>query len=67
MAYISPFEIIFAQKTTELVFLFHKNITKLGFLWLNMSPKSFKVLISFKFRACKCISMCVIVDSHGIH
>ena len=34
-------------KTTELVLLFHKNITKLVFLWSNMSQKSFKVL---KFR-----------------
>ena len=44
MAYIRPLEIILAKKTTELVLLFHKNITKLVFLRPNMSQKSFKVL-----------------------
>ena len=33
-----------AKKTTELVLLFPKNITKLVFLWPNMGQKSFKVL-----------------------
>ena len=28
-----------AKKTTELVLFFHKNITKLVFLWPNMSQK----------------------------
>ena len=37
---------IVAKKTTELVLLFHKNITKLVFLWPNMSQKSIKVLTS---------------------
>ena len=32
--------------TTELVFVFHKNITKLVFLWPNMGQKTFKVLKS---------------------
>ena len=35
---------IVAKKTTELVLLFHKNITKLVFIWPNMGQKSFKVL-----------------------
>ena len=34
-----------AKKTTELFLLFHKNITKLVFLWPNMGQKSIKVLI----------------------
>ena len=34
---------IVAKKTTELVLLFHKNINKLVFHWLNMSEKSFKL------------------------
>ena len=37
---------IVAKKTTELVHLFHKNKTKLVFLWPNMSQKSFKVLVT---------------------
>ena len=41
-----------AKKTTELVRLFHKNITKLVFLWPNMSQKSFKVLIFPTFIKC---------------
>ena len=43
IAWYNPLEIILAKKTTEL--LFHKNITKLVYLWPNMSEKSFKVLI----------------------
>ena len=39
-------EIILAKKTTELVLFFHKDITKLVFLWPNMRQKYFKVLIS---------------------
>ena len=39
-----PLEITLAKKTTELVLLFYKNITKLIFLWLNMDQKNFKVL-----------------------
>ena len=34
--------------TTELVLLFHKNITKLVFLWSNKSQKSFKVLRAYR-------------------
>ena len=33
-----------AKKTTKLILFFHKNKTKLVFLWPNMSQKSFKVL-----------------------
>ena len=44
MAWYRPLEIILAKKTTELVLLFHKNITKLVFLWPNMGQKCFKVL-----------------------
>ena len=44
MAYIRPLEIILAKKKTELIFLFHKNITKLAFLWANMNQKCFKAL-----------------------
>ena len=44
IAYIRPLGIILDKKTTELVLLFHKNITKLVFLWPNMSQKCFKVL-----------------------
>ena len=40
MAYVRPLEIILAKKTTELVLLFYKNITKLVFLWTNMSQNS---------------------------
>ena len=43
-AYIRPLEILLAKKTTELVLLFHKNITDLVFLRLNVGQKSFKVL-----------------------
>ena len=32
-----------AKKSTELVLLFHKNITKLVFLWPNMGQRCFKV------------------------
>ena len=42
MAYIRPLEITLAKKTTtELVLLFHKNITKtkLVFLWPNMDQR----------------------------
>ena len=42
MAYIRPLEIILAKKTTVFVLLFHKNITKLVFLWPNMSQKASK-------------------------
>ena len=35
MAYMRPLEIILAKKTTDLVLLFHKNITKLVFLLPN--------------------------------
>ena len=35
---------IVAKKTTELVLLFHKNITKLIFLWPNIGQRIFKVL-----------------------
>ena len=44
MAYISHRNIIVAKKTTELVFLFHKNTTKLVFPWPNISKKNIKVL-----------------------
>ena len=37
--YIRQLEITLAKKTTELVLIFHKNITKLVFLWPNMSKK----------------------------
>ena len=40
---------IVAKKTTELVLLFHKNLTKLVFLPPNMSQKNFKVLIKYFF------------------
>ena len=46
MAYIWTLKIIMAKKTTGLVLLFHKNITKLIFLWLNMGQTGFKVLIN---------------------
>ena len=36
---------IVAKKTTEIVLLFHKNTTKLLFLWPNMGQKIIKVLI----------------------
>ena len=36
---------IVAKKTNELVLFFHKNKTKLVFLWSNMSQKSCKVLL----------------------
>ena len=36
---------IVSKNTTELVLLFHKNLTNLVFLWPNMSQKSLKVLI----------------------
>ena len=39
-----PLEIILAKKTTELFLFFYKNITKLVFLWPNISQKNFKVL-----------------------
>ena len=42
MAYIR--NNIEAKKTNELVLLFHKNISKLVFLWPNMGQKRFKVL-----------------------
>ena len=45
MVHIRPLEIILAKKTTELVLLFQKNITKLVFLWPNLSQKCFKELI----------------------
>ena len=32
------------QKSTEFVLLFHKNITKLVFLWPNMDQNNFKML-----------------------
>ena len=35
---------IVAKKTTDLVLPFHKNITKLVFLWSNMGQKTIKVL-----------------------
>ena len=44
MASYKPLEIILAKKTNELVLIFHKNITKLLFLWSNMGQKNFKVL-----------------------
>ena len=31
-----------ANETTELVLLYHKNIAKLVFLWLNIEPKMFQ-------------------------
>ena len=37
---------IVTKKTTELFLLFHKNKTKLVFLWPYMGQKIFKVLIS---------------------
>ena len=36
-----------AKKTTEFVLLFHKNITKLVFLWPNMCQISVKVLNNY--------------------
>ena len=39
-------EIIMAKKTSELVLVFAKNITKLVFLRPNMGQKSFKVLVN---------------------
>ena len=44
LSWYKPLEIVLAKKTTELILLFHKNITKLVFLWPNMGQKSFKVL-----------------------
>ena len=44
---------IVAKKTTELVLLFNKNITKLFSLWPNMGQKSFKVLIFDDKKAAK--------------
>ena len=44
MALHRPLEIILAKKTTEHILLFHKNITKLVFLWTNMSQKCIKLL-----------------------
>ena len=41
---------IVAKKTTELVHLFHKNITQLVFLWPNKDQKSFKVLKVYNFK-----------------
>ena len=41
---------IVAKMTTELVFLFHKNITKLDFFWPNMGKKNFKVLFLIKYN-----------------
>ena len=35
-------DIILANETTELVLLYHKNIAKLVFLWLNIEPKMFQ-------------------------
>ena len=39
---------IVGKETTELDLLFHKNITKPVFLWLNIGHKSFKKLIKNK-------------------
>ena len=36
---------IVIKKSTEIVLFFHKNVTKLVFLWPNMDQKSIKVLI----------------------
>ena len=47
MAYIRPLVTILAKKTIELVLLFHKNIDKLVFIWLNRGQKCFKVLYKF--------------------
>ena len=44
MVYIRPLKIILDKKTTELVLLFHKNITKQVFLWPNMGQKCCKEL-----------------------
>ena len=52
MSYIRPLEIILAKKKTELLLLFHKNTTKLVFLWPNMGQNSIKVLNKFQ---CDCI------------
>ena len=43
-----PLEIILAKKTTEIILLFHKNISKLVFLWPNISQNFFKVLITLQ-------------------
>ena len=43
-AILLPLEIILAKKTTELVLFLNKNITKLVFLWPNVSQKTIKVL-----------------------
>ena len=43
--------------------IFHKNITKLVFLWPNISLKSFKVLSAFIWRKNKFLSWkCIIVS-----
>ena len=44
MTYIRLLEIILTKKNTELVLFFHKNTTKLVFIWSNITQKSIKVL-----------------------
>ena len=44
MPYIAIRNNIVAKKTTALVLLFNKNVTKLVYLWPNMGQKCFKVL-----------------------
>ena len=56
MVYIRPIEIILAKKTTEIVLLFHKNTTKLVFLWPNMGQKCIKML-SIKILLFDCVIM----------
>ena len=58
---------IVAKKITKLVHLFHKDITKLVFLWSNKGQKRFKVLnVNFKMKLCLnlpliCIQYIVVV------
>ena len=44
---------IVAKTTTELVILFHKNITKLVSLWSNMSQKNFQSVKGYQLLLLK--------------
>ena len=48
IAYIRPLEITLAKKTTELVFLFHKNIIKAS---ISLAQYGFKKLQSVKLMS----------------
>ena len=69
MVYIRPLEIILDKKTTELVLLFHKNITQLDFLWPNRGQKSFKVLNEWYILAwcIALISFIISIDPHILY